>query len=190
MNDPVDDAFYVRRVLEGDRDAFRVLVDRYSGLVYRIAYSMLRNTEGAKDAVQEVFYRVFKGLASYDPGRPLKTWINRVTVNYILDQRKKRRITACSMTDQEENVINVPDSTYDPRDQHSREERDACVLRAIDQLPDKYKIVLMMRHMENMSYEEIAQALSLPVGTVMTHIHRARVKLSEMLQPLQAELLS
>ncbi|HXK94777.1 MAG TPA: sigma factor, partial [bacterium] len=64
MNDPVDDALYVRRVLEGDRDAFRVLVERYSGLVYRIAYSMLGNAEGAKDVVQEVFYRVFKGLAS------------------------------------------------------------------------------------------------------------------------------
>ncbi|HXK94778.1 MAG TPA: sigma-70 family RNA polymerase sigma factor, partial [bacterium] len=117
-------------------------------------------------------------------------WINRIAVNYILDQRKKRRIQACSLTGEEESVIQVPDTTYDPRDRHSREERDECVLRAIEQLPDKYKLVLMMRHMEEMSYEEIAQALSLPIGTVMTHLHRARVKLAEMLQPLQTEWLS
>lgn len=190
MNQPLDDAAVVKTVLEGNREAFRALVDSYSGIVYRIAYSMVGNPDEAKDVVQEVFYRAYRALESYNPERPFKAWINRIAVNYVLDQRKKRRIRASSLTMEDDQVLNVPDSTYDPHREQKRCEREDVVLKAIHQLPDKYQMVLLLRHIEDLSYEEIAQTLSMPLGTVMTHIHRARAKLSEILRPMQSELLS
>ncbi len=190
MNSPLDDAAVVKEVLEGNREAFRFLVESYSGIVYRIAYSMVGNSQEAQDVVQEVFYRAYRALNSYNPERPFKAWINRITVNYVLDQRKKKRVKASSLTMEDEHILNVPDSTFDPQYQQKRIEREEFVLKAIHQLPDKYQLVLLLRHIEDLSYEEIAQTLSMPLGTVMTHIHRARAKLSEILLPMQSELLS
>lgn len=190
MNQPQDDALIVKQVLEGDREAFRSLVESYSGLVYRIAFSMVRNYDEAQDVVQEVFYRAYRALQTYNPEHSFKAWINRITVNYILDQRKKRRVQTSSLTLDDDQEINVPDSTFDPYTRQIQGEREELVLKAIQQLPDKYQLVLLLRHIEELSYEEIAQALSLPLGTVMTHIHRARAKLSELLRPMQTELIS
>jgi RNA polymerase sigma-70 factor, ECF subfamily len=190
MDQLLDDAAIVEEVLEGNRDAFRMLVDSYSGIVYHIAYSMVGKSDEAQDVVQEVFFRAYKALKSYNPERPFKAWINRITVNYVLDQRKKKRVKAVSLTMEDDNVLNVPDETYNPHDAQESFDREELVLKAIHQLPDKYQMVLLLRHIEELSYEEIAQTLSLPLGTVMTHIHRARVKLSEILRPMQSELLS
>ncbi|MBN2329478.1 MAG: sigma-70 family RNA polymerase sigma factor [Candidatus Omnitrophica bacterium] len=190
MDQPLDDAAAVKKVLEGDREAFRGLVDSYSGIVYRIAYSMTGNPDEAQDVVQEVFYRAYRALKSYTPDRPFKAWINRITVNFVLDQRKKKRIKASSLTMEDDQMLHVPDSTYNPHEEQRKSEREDVVLKAIRQLPEKYQTVLLLRHIEDLSYEEIAQTLSLPLGTVMTHIHRARTKLSEILRPMQSELLS
>ncbi len=190
MNPPFEEAAVIKRVLEGDRNAFRILVDSYSGIVYRIAYSMGGNSHDAQDVVQEVFYRAYRSLSSYNPERPFKAWINRIAVNYILDQRKKKQIRSSSLTMEDDQVLNVSDSTYDPHQEQRKNEREDLVLKAIQQLPDKYQMVLLLRHIEDLSYEEIALTLSMPLGTVMTHIHRARAKLSEILRPMQSELLS
>ncbi len=190
MDQLMDDAAIVEEVLSGNRDAFRMLVESYSGIVYHIAYSMVGRADGAQDVVQEVFFRAYKALNTYNPERPFKAWINRITVNYILDQRKKKRVKACSLTMEDDHVLNIPDETYNPHDEQESFNREELVLKAIHQLPDKYQMVILLRHIEELSYEEIAQTLSLPLGTVMTHIHRARVKLSEILRPMQSELLS
>lgn len=190
MDQLLDDAAAVKKVLEGDREAFRGLVDSYSGMVYRIAYSMTGDSNEAQDVVQEVFYRAYRALKSYAPDRPFQAWINRITINYVLDQRKKKRVKTSSLTLENGQMLSVPDATYNPQEEHRQSEWEDLVLKAIRQLPEKYQMVLLLRHIEDLSYEEIAQTLSLPLGTVMTHIHRARMKLSELLQPMRSELLS
>ena len=189
MSQPHDDAYYVDCVLRGDSEAFRELVQRYQGLVYRIAYSMIGNAEGTQDVVQEVFYRVFRRLHQYRLDCPFGAWIRRITVNHILDLRKKREIRAVSLTQEKADDFDVPDSRNDPRDEIRRAEQHQTVLKALDRLPDKDRTILLLRHFENLSYEEIAEILAIPIGTVMTNLHRARKKISELLKPLQAELL-
>ncbi len=187
-----DDTVYIDRVLNGDADAFRELVNRYNGLIYRIAYSMVGNDEEARDAVQESFYRAFRSLSSYKSTWPFGAWLRRITVNYLLDQRKKKRLPLASLTmdDSGEAELDIPDHSTNPREEHGKTEQRQQVMMAMNQLPDKYRMILALRHFEQLSYEEISETLSLPLGTVMTNIHRARKKLAEMLQPMQSELLS
>ncbi len=184
------DAFYISQVLEGDVEAFRELVSRYNGLIYRIAYSMVGNEEEAKDAVQETFYRAYRSLNSYNPGWPFGAWLRRITVNYLLDQRKKKNVNTVSITTEESNEIDLPDKNYNPREVQGQQEQQQKIMEALKKLPDKYRLILTLRHFENLSYEEISETLSIPLGTVMTNIHRARKKLAEALHPIQSELLS
>ena len=190
MSESHEDSVYIQRALDGDRDEFRVLVERYHRLVFRIAYSMIRNPESARDVVQEVFYRAYKSLHTYKPEQPFGAWIRRITVNYILDLRKKKNIPVVSMTMEQEDVLDIPDSQYDPRKDFKAAERNECVLNAVHKLPEKYRVIILLRHFENLTYEEISETLSIPLGTVMTHLHRARNKLAEILTPIQNELLS
>jgi len=188
MCDRADDATYIQRVLAGDREAFRALVENYSGVVYRIAYGMTRNAESAQDAVQEVFYRAYRGLEKFDREQPFGAWIRRIAVNYLLDQRKKKRTPTVSMTAEDNQEIDAPDESENPRDRWMKEERQTAVLQALQRLPEKYRMILTLRHFDNLSYEEIADTLAMPLGTVTTQIHRARSKLAELLHPLQKEL--
>lgn len=190
MSDPFRDHFIVERVLNGDREAFRELVEKYQGTVYRIAYSMCGNAEEAHDTVQEVFYRAFRNLASYQTQWAFTTWIRRITVNYMLDQRKKKRVLTQSITTEDDTVMDFTDETHDPRKDFMEEQKQKMVFNAINQLPEKYREVLVLRHIEDLSYEEIAQTLAMPLGTVMTHIHRARTKLAELLKPVQTEIMA
>lgn len=190
MSEHRDDAYWIDRVTRGEREAFRVLVERYHAMVYGIAMSMTRNPESAQDAVQEVFYRAYRKLSAYNPQYPFGVWLRRITVNHLLDQRKKKRVDTVSMTTDEGTAIDVADGGETPRCRQYRSDREEMVLEAIQTLPDKYRMVLMLRHFEDLSYEEIAKTLSLPLGTVMTQLHRARAQLANALQSVQAELLT
>ncbi|MBI1389905.1 MAG: sigma-70 family RNA polymerase sigma factor [bacterium] len=187
MNEPRADEVIVQEVLQGNRNEFRTLVDRYHGLVYRVAYGMCGRVETAKDAVQEVFYRAFKRLDQFDAKQSFGAWVRRITVNYMLDQFKKKRIRTESMYNEEGEMIDAPDSTFDPRNELTESEREEVILNAVQQLPDKYRAILILRHFEDLSYEEIAQSLELPLGTVTTQLHRARNMLAERLNLLQGD---
>ncbi|MGI6455668.1 MAG: RNA polymerase sigma factor [bacterium] len=189
MVEYLEDAVYIEKVREGNREAFRELVHRYHGLVYHIAYSMCGNAETSRDAVQEVFLRAYRKIDTYQPQWSFKTWIRRITVNYLLDQRKKRKLETVSLVNEEGESIEVGDSTYDPVDSHMETEREQLVFQAVLQLPEPYQTIIVLRHFEDMSYEEIAHTMDIPIGTVMTQLHRARKKLMEALRPLQSELM-
>lgn len=190
MNDQHEDVYFIDQVLRGNREAFRSLVERYHGLVYSIAYSMTRNKETAQDTVQETFYRAFRNLSAYNSVYPFGAWVRRIAVNYILDQRKKKKVNAVSMTTEDDMTIAISSEELDPRMEQLSGEREQTVLKAIARLPEKYRMILMLRHYEELTYEEIAETLSLPLGTVMTQLHRARNQLAELLSPMQAELQS
>ena len=188
MNEQREDTFYVDAVLRGDREAFRVLVDRYHNMVYGIAYNMTRNVESAQDVVQEVFYRAFKKIDRYNPTYPFGVWVRRITVNYILDLRKKKKVDTVSMTTEDDAEWDFEDNSGNPRDEKFKQDQEKIVLDAIEQLPGKYKMILLLRHIEQLSYEEIADALAIPLGTVMTQLHRARHQLAGILRPVESEL--
>ena len=174
-----EDRELVGRCLEGNEPAYRELVTRYRRQVYTVALRMLRRPEDAEDVTQETFVRMFKALDRYDPNRPFAAWILTIASRLSIDQLRRRRRNPISLfqrdpgTD-EEYVIEVEDPGPGPEVQavHGEEQDQASAL--IESLPEHYRIVIMLRHVQDLSYEEIAEALQLPLGTVKARIHRAR----------------
>jgi RNA polymerase sigma-70 factor (ECF subfamily) len=184
---PIDDRAYVRGALAGDDRAFAVLVERHQRGLYNLAYRMVRNGETARDLVQDVFIRVHRSLGKYDPVYPFKSWIDRVASNLCIDYIRKRKLDTVSLDapisvgDDDSVTRDLPDETFDPgRDLEDRE-RGALLSAALDQLPPAHRLVLSLRHRQDLSYDEIALALDVPLGTVKARIHRAREALRQIL---------
>jgi RNA polymerase sigma-70 factor (ECF subfamily) len=182
-----DDAEILRRCRTGDERAYRELVDRYRRQVYSMALRMLRREEDAEDVAQETFIRVFRALDRYDPARPFAAWLFTIAARLSIDHIRRRRQTPLSLFQrdaetQEERTIDVVDPGLGPEELTSRNEEERRAQRLIDSLPPHYRIVVMMRHQQDLSYEEIADALRLPLGTVKARIHRARALLKRELE--------
>ncbi len=190
MSEHQEDTYYIDEVLRGNREAFRVLVDRYHSMVYGIAYTMTRSVETAQDVVQEVFLRAFRKIDRYNSTYPFGVWVRRIAVNYILDMRKKKKVNTVSMTTEEDDEWEIKDTGSNPRDEKFKVDQERLVMEAIEQMPEKYRMILLLRHFEQLSYEEIADALAIPLGTVMTQLHRARHQLADILRPVESEIQS
>jgi RNA polymerase sigma-70 factor (ECF subfamily) len=156
----------------------------YQRPVFSLAIRMLRSEEDAEDVTQETFVRVFRSLDRYDPARPFAAWIFTIAARLCIDQMRRRRVRPVPLVQRdpesdEERSLDVEDPSPGPETlaAHGEEERRAQDL--IDGLPPHYRIVVMMRHQQDLSYEEIADALQLPLGTVKARIHRARALLKE-----------
>lgn len=174
-----DDGALVGRCLRGDERAYRELITRYRRQVYTVALRMMRSAEDAEDVTQETFIRMFRALERYDTARPFGAWIQTIATRLCIDQLRRRRLNPISIfqrdaQSEDEYVIEIEDPGPGPEvlTQHGEESKRADAL--IDSLPEHYRIVVMLRHVQDLSYEEIAEALHLPIGTVKARIHRAR----------------
>jgi len=177
----------LRRCLAGDEEAYRQLVDRYQRQVYSLALRMVRQVEDAEDLTQETFVRMFRALDRYDPARPLGAWLYTITSRLCIDHLRRRRLRPISLHQvipgsEEEHVIEAIDPGLKPEERALREEEERRMRDLIDTLPPHYRIVVLLRHQQDLSYEEIAEALRLPLGTVKARIHRARALLKRHLE--------
>ena len=177
-----EDAEVIRRCRAGDEKAYRELVDRYRRQVYSMALRMLRREEDAEDVAQETFIRVFRALDRYDPARPFAAWLFTIAARLAIDHLRRRKQSPLSLFQrdaetQEERTIEVVDPGPGPDELTSHHEEEGRAQKLIDSLPHHYRIVVMLRHQQDLSYEEIAEALGLPLGTVKARIHRARALL-------------
>ena len=169
-----EDATLVRRCLRGDAEAIRALVTRFQPEVYGLCVRVLNNRHDAEDVSQEVFLRIFRSLKRWDATRPLKPWIMGITVNRCrtwLTQRARRP----------ELVDYLQDTVAGPVADDSAELL-AEIQVAVGQLRVEYRMVFVLFHEQGQPYEEIAQALERPVGTIKTWLHRARLEILERLQ--------
>ena len=180
----IDETEVIRRCLKGEERAHRELMARYERPVFSVALRMLRQREDAEDVTQETFVRMFKALERYDQARPFAAWLFTITSRLCIDVIRRRKNRPVSLVRQEvgsseEQVIDIPDTSPGPDvlTQHNEEERRVTDL--IEALPPHYRIVVVMRHQQDMAYEEIAEALGLPLGTVKARIHRARALLAQ-----------
>ncbi len=180
------DALLVQRTLGGDTAAYNLLVQRYQRQVYSLAYRMLGNSEDAGDLVQETFIRAFGALASFRQDASFLTWLYKIASNLCIDQMRARRSRGALSLDLEleEGREPVADRSTSPEDVAVRGAVAQVVDKAVMNLPEKYRVVVVMRHLQGMSIEEIADQLKLPSGTVKTHLFRAREMLRERLQPV------
>ena len=185
----IDDKL-IEDALKGDQRAFKGLVTRHQGSVFHIVFRIVRDKEIANDLVQETFMKAFSSLKSYRSEYRFSTWLYKIAANSSIDHLRKKRIQALSLdspikTDDGEVAIEVADYTHHPEQEMVRRERAISIQEAISSLPDKYRRVIVARHQEEKSYEEIADELGLPVGTVKARIFRARELLKKRLRGIR-----
>lgn len=169
----IDDAALVRRCLEGETAAFEALVAEYQRLAFTVALRMLGDYEDARDATQNTFVKAFEKLSSYEPRYRFFSWMYRILVNECLNARRQRRPT--DDLDEEQPADGQPVDTVEVAERH----RD--VRAALLGLPIHYREVIVLRHFAQMSYEEMSVALGVPVKTVKSRLHTARVQLTRRL---------
>jgi RNA polymerase sigma-70 factor (ECF subfamily) len=185
VRDPGDDLPLVRRTLEGDERAFTELVRHYEGTLYRLAWRMLRNHEEARDVVQETFLRVFRALGSYDQERKFSTWILRIATNLCIDRYRRRRIKWVSIDESEADEDRPSIILVEPRGGPDRDHGETALVDRLDELvqrlPAIYRTIIELRYKQQLAYEEVAEVLDVPLGTVKARLHRAHRHLKDLL---------
>jgi len=169
----------VRRVLAGDTGAFAGLVERYGGRVYNIALRITNDADAAADCAQETFIRAYRALHQYDPSLPLGPWLYRIATNASLNHVQRWHAHESPVEELPERP--EPDESG-PELTAIRTEELSEVLAAMRELPPHYRAALTLRHLQQLSYQEVADALGIPLGTVKTHLHRAKRRLRELLE--------
>lgn len=173
-----NEAELVIRAQSGDRNAFSELVRTYSQGVMNVVYRMCGDMHVAEDAAQETFIQAWIKLSSYRQKSSLRNWLYRIAVNTAIDMlRKEKRILPGEIED-----LNLTDSEPGPEALFASSERTEVVQDAVLTLPDASRTVLVLREFEGLSYQEIADALEIPVGTVMSRLNYARKILKEKLE--------
>ncbi|NNE36505.1 MAG: sigma-70 family RNA polymerase sigma factor [Rhodothermales bacterium] len=187
------DRSLVERALAGEETAYSELVAKYHNALQRHISRMVRGATEVDDLVQECFIKAFSALPSYSFDYAFSTWLYKIATNHSIDFLRKRKLKTTSI-DQPikakdgEVEFELPDMTYRP-DQHIVDDQRKQILQeAIDSLPEKYHRVIVMRHQQEKSYEEISKQLDLPLGTVKAHIFRARALLYRKLRDNRSSL--
>jgi RNA polymerase sigma-70 factor (ECF subfamily) len=171
-----DDRDLVRRCLAREERAYRELVRAYQGPVVNLAWRITGSADDAAEVAQETFIRVLRSLGTYDPDRPLRSWIFKIASNLSLDvirRRKRRPVSIESLSDEDGPSIEAVDPGPAP-DEGMRLEWAAERFEAlVAELPEHYRAILHLRYREGLAYEEIAETLEMPLGTVKVRLHRA-----------------
>jgi RNA polymerase sigma-70 factor (ECF subfamily) len=180
----------VRKLRERDEKAFREVVEEYSDRIYNLTYRMLGNREEAEDVSQEVFITVFKSIDSFRGDSKLSTWLYRIAVNHCKNRIKylsRRHDRDQSEYDEEllreqaAGAATAPNPAPRPDKQLEGLELEQIMQRCIAQLEEEHRLVIVLRDVEDLSYEEICAITNLPTGTVKSRLHRARLALKKMM---------
>jgi RNA polymerase sigma-70 factor (ECF subfamily) len=186
----LSDAALVQASRQGDRNAFRELVERHFRRIVALAAGMLRNREDALDVAQETFLKAYRSLGTFKGDATFYTWLYRIAVNLCVDhQRRETRSPLRSETGGEggaEVAIDAPPAARanDPFEQASRREMGERVFAALDELTPEHRAAILLREVEGLSYEEISQVMQCAKGTVMSRLHYARRRLQDRLRHL------
>lgn len=189
MSEPqIDDNTLITRAAAGDPHAFDTLIRRHEARAYQYAYRLTRNPEIAADVVAETFVRVHHALPNFKGQSSFSTWLYRILTNCFLDMKKKDRNKPTTSLD---STINTGDGEMErqiedphgtPQDDMEKSEREERIEEAVSMLPPYQRAMITMYHGENLSYEDIAAALDLPIGTVKSRLNRARLSLRDLLK--------
>lgn len=184
---PADEAQWARAAAAGDKGAFARLVERHKAAVHGLSYRLLGSAEEARDAAQEAFVRAYTNLKDFDARQPFGAWVLRIARNHCIDLLRRRRPTLALATgrteDAEPNVAPELADGWAKTGEQAVQEREAQrdLEQALARLQPKYREVIALYHVQHKSYAEIAATLGVPMGTVMTWLHRARRELKTQL---------
>ncbi|MBR2425438.1 MAG: sigma-70 family RNA polymerase sigma factor [Lentisphaeria bacterium] len=182
------------RIRDGNTGAFDDMVIAYSPKLIQVAYGLLGNRQDAEEVVQDAFVRAYNALADFRGDSSLETWLHRITVNLARNKYhwNKRRgdgvnisLSEPQETDRQEADVDLPDSRLQPGQQLETEEMNANILKAIHYLPEKMRETIVLRHLDDLPYEKIAELLDCRVGTVKSRLARGRELLRNYLAALE-----
>lgn len=175
-----------RAVMEKDQQAYATLMKRYKKAVYFMILKMIRDADDAEDLTMEAFAKAFRNLERFKKDYTFSTWLFRIATNNTIDFIRKKKLKTMSlnntMSDDSGNSVNidVEDDDNNPQDEFIKSQRIEMVRIFVDKLPAKYRKLVQLRYFDELSYEEIAQELEKPLGTVKAQLHRSRELLYEI----------
>jgi RNA polymerase sigma-70 factor (ECF subfamily) len=177
----------IQSALRGDNRAYRKLMDKYHDAIYSFIFRMVHDREQVEDLTQEAFIKAFSSLKNFNEEFAFSTWLYKIATNNCIDYIRKRKLQMYSIdkpveSRDSEYVFELPDDSYEADRDVIADQRTVLLHDAIDKLPEKYRRVILLRHTDEKSYEEIARMLRLPIGTVKAHIFRARELLYRQLR--------
>lgn len=175
LNIASDEGALVAATLRGDSEAFAELVRRYDRPVYHLAYRTLRDAEEARDVAQETFFKAYRSLRTFRPDKKFSTWLFSIAYHASCDRLSRRKRFSSDELQERADAGPGPEHQVIALDEAER------LRDAIAALPEKYRAVITLYHLQGRQYEEIAQVLELPMGTVKTHLFRAKEQLRRIL---------
>ena len=166
----MQDMELVKLCIKGDNNAFADLLSRYKNLVYSIVLRMVNDREEANDLAQEVFIKLYKNLEKYSDEYKFSTWTMKITTNHVIDHRRKRVQETTVIDD----ALELPESSKTPEEAYLAKEQREMLQEVLEQLPDMYKIPIVLYHQQGLSYQEIAEIIEEPLSKVKNRIFRGR----------------
>jgi RNA polymerase sigma factor (sigma-70 family) len=182
-----EDSRLIKAALAGSDTAYSQLMHKYHDAIFSFIYRMVHDHEQVEDLTQEAFIKAFSSLKNFNEEFAFSTWLYKIATNNCIDHIRRRKLQMYSIDKPIESkdsdyTFELPDDSYEADKELISGQRARLLQEAIDQLPEKYRRVIMLRHSEERSYEEIAKMLKIPIGTVKAHIFRAREILYKQLR--------
>ncbi|MDD5222576.1 MAG: sigma-70 family RNA polymerase sigma factor [bacterium] len=190
MKNEADDLL-IRKTLNGEKDSFEILVLRYQKRIFNIIFRVTREESIVPDLAQEAFLKAYRGLDKFDFKASFYTWLVRIAINTSLNHVSSRQRNPLAGTEDLDSYVGTSAQFSDtgawssnPEHEAIRNQQAASIRQAIDSLAEDLRVSIMLREVEGLSYEEIAEVMECPVGTVRSRIHRARKELQDKLKPI------
>jgi RNA polymerase sigma-70 factor (ECF subfamily) len=182
-----EDSRLIKSALAGDDAAYARLMRKYHDAIFSFIYRMVHDREQVEDLTQEAFIKAFSSLKNFNEEFAFSTWLYKIATNNCIDYIRRRKLQMYSIDKPIESkdsdyTFELPDESYEADKELINDQRALLLRTAIDILPEKYRRVILLRHTEERSYEEIAKQLKIPIGTVKAHIFRARELLYKQLR--------
>jgi RNA polymerase sigma-70 factor, ECF subfamily len=176
----------IKECLNGDRSAWEMLVNAYSKKVFNMAYQFSGSSQEAEDMTQEIFLKLYGSLRKYDFARNFTAWLLTLAKNHLIDEYRRTKLERTQRDEFDDQRITQ--SSFDsPERSLLREENRKLVWKGLDRLSPEIRMTIILRDIEGRSYEEIADSLSLPLGTVKSRVNRGRVQLAGILRDEKGE---
>jgi RNA polymerase sigma-70 factor (ECF subfamily) len=177
----------IRGCLEGSPPAWKALVDAYARRVFSMAYQFCGSREEAEDRTQEVFLKLHGSLPKYDFGKNFTAWLLTLTKNHLIDEYRRTKWEKTQRDEFDERVL-TQTAASDPEESLVARETKTLVWEGLDRLSADMRMVIILRDLQGQSYEEIADVLGLPLGTVKSRVNRARLQLARVLKDRRGEI--
>jgi RNA polymerase sigma-70 factor (ECF subfamily) len=177
------DKSIIQRCKKNDKDAFAQLFKFYQNYLFKLCFSYVQSEQIALELMQEIYIKLYKNINQFDDKYPFHPWIRRVAVNTCINEKRKNTLT-CLPLDNGEDALSLEEqlaSTEDTQQEVESNEMKLIIKKHIDSLPEKQRMVVILRYYEDLSYEEISELMKIPLGTVKTDLYRAKNALKDRL---------